>query len=212
MRIEAGDGDARLAAEPQEVIVAGFDGGQHPLGLGALDRALQRDMGGDVDGVQPLGGQQHEGALRACQMCEKTGVTVMVMAGKVHRFLVDRRGDDDIGLTRHGEIDGAGDIAHRGIASDGADLADFGEGRAERDFVDGDPVVTRCIGRPEPQRGAGDAVGALQRFDIADDDEIAALCSWKGCQGLDDHLGADTGRIAERHGDFRIPVHRSSPF
>lgn len=47
----------------QSIRVACANGRQHPLRRRAADRLLQRDMGGDVNDLQPLGGKQHVGGF-----------------------------------------------------------------------------------------------------------------------------------------------------
>ena len=93
-----------------QVPVPGADRLQHPLRLRPVDRGAQRDVGRDVDDVQPLRGEQHPRRLLPGQVREQPGVAVVVVAGGVQRLLVDRRGDDARGPARLRPFDGGADV------------------------------------------------------------------------------------------------------
>ncbi|MNL40326.1 hypothetical protein D3C87_1626690 [compost metagenome] len=128
------------------MLVPGLDRGQHPLSRCPLYRTAQRDVGGNVNDVEPLRGQQHEGAFRLRQIGQQPGMTVVMMAGEVHRLLVDWRGNDAIRPAAHGHLDRPRDVAHRGLTGDGADLADLRQRRVERHLFHHDGSIPWACG------------------------------------------------------------------
>ena len=60
MGIDARNRDARVFnAHAPQMAMTNADRLGHPLGRGPADRILQRNMGRDMDDIQPLGRQQH---------------------------------------------------------------------------------------------------------------------------------------------------------
>ncbi len=132
------------------------------------------------------------------EMGKKPRVAVEMMAGEVHRLLVDRRRDDAIDLAGHGKFDGALDVAHGCVSRHGTDLADLRQAAVDHDFIDRNDTSRRHCGKP--QLRARHPVCPLQRLDIAYDNEIDPVGFRQCRQRLDDDFRSDAGRIAECDG------------
>lgn len=92
----------------------------------------------------------YERALHSGQVRQKPRVAVEVIAGKVHRLLVDRpamtsASRDIASSTARPRCSG------QGVARDRATFADFGQGGAEDHFIDGDAVLAETTRLDEPQ-------------------------------------------------------------
>ena len=117
MRVDAGNRDARpLVTDAFQMRVASADGCQHPLRRRPPNGLLQGDMGGNVNDLQPFGGEQHIGGRGAGETAQHAGVPVIMMTGEVQGFLVDRRGDDAADCTRFGIANRLFDKAERGVS------------------------------------------------------------------------------------------------
>jgi len=129
-------------------------------------------------------------------------MAVMMVAGEVHRLLVDRGCDDDVGLPGCGEFNRPGDITNRRLTRDRADLSDFGKRRIDRDLLDSHGARRHLSERCKAQTCAGSTVGPHKSLRAADHHEIAPLPGRKARERLDDHLRADARGITERDRDL----------
>ena len=205
MRIDAGHRDPRaLKSHPLQVRVAGADRRQHAFGRRAADRGPQRDVGGDMDDVQPLGGEEHPRWAATGQMREQPGVAVIVMACGVQRFLVDRRRDDPGGLAGLREFDRGADVLEDRLAAARAEHPEPLRQTRHRHVDQGHGVRRLARWGFERQIHAARGDGAVQDGPVPDDGEPVALGRSEGRQRLDRHFGADARGIAHGDDDWRM--------
>ena len=183
------------------MLPAGADGVEHALRGGSLGRVLQARVRRDVDRGQLVRGEQHERRLGAGQRREQFGVAVEVMAGRVQRRLVERRGDDHGDLPRQRQFDRLHDELVGRLAAGGADLRVRHRVGALAIHMEHRHRAVVRLGRRdrEAQAGAEQLVGALEAPEIADHGAARPLRRSHLRQRLDDDLRADAGRVA--HGD-----------
>jgi hypothetical protein len=122
-------------------------------------------------------------------------MAVIVVTGRVQRFLVDRRGDDAADIARLRGANGTLDIVETGVAGPSIELAERRDIAVERHMLDGNRVRTGG----EIERGSNHSGGALQHVAIAEDPDARPFVGRHVGQGLADNLGTDPGRVA--HGD-----------
>ena len=179
-------------------------------GVRPLDRGAQRHVRRDVDDVQSLRGEQHPGGAAAGQMREQPGVAVVVVAGRIQRLLVDRRGHDARGAAVLRELDRGADVLEGGLAAARAEHAEP-VGKPVDRHVDQRHSTGRALPRRrERERDTARRDRAPEHRPIADDGEALPLRRAERRQGLDGHLGSDAGGVAHGDDDRGIRLQRHS--
>jgi hypothetical protein len=149
MRIDAADRDPRVAESgAHEQVASALDRALDETSVDFLDRIEQADVRRHVDHAQ-LRRKQHQRHFgRSGQVREQLGVSRVTMPGCVQRFLVERRGADRVDVPLADEPHGTLDVAIRGFARDGRELAERKTGRHEREIeaVDRAMLEPRVVG------------------------------------------------------------------
>ncbi|MNL31357.1 hypothetical protein D3C87_1531420 [compost metagenome] len=182
------------------MIITGANGCQDPLWRRPIDGGFQRDMGRHMNDLEPLGSQQHEGGLLAGQGSQHARMAIIMMAGQVKRFLVDRGGDNAADRPGFGVADGLFDEAEGRVASARVELAP-----GQRAAFDGqiDDEAIKVDG------GAGGGNRQVERGAIAVDAGARTVGRAHVRQGTDCDLGSDARRVA--HGDADNVAQLGSP-
>ena len=205
VRVDARHGDPRRRdPHAPQVPMAGADRLEHPLRRRPVDRGAQRDMGRDVDDVQPLGGEQHPRRLLPGQVREQAGVAVVVVAGGVQRLLVDRRGDDAGGLARLRPVRRRCGCTGSGLAAARTQHAEPVRQPLDGHVDHGDAVAAR---RDERQVEPAGGERPTEHRAVADDGEVAPRGASRAASALTVTSGPTPGRVA--HGDHDRAVVRS---
>ena len=170
---------------------------EHPFGRRPVDRRPKRHVRRDVDDVQPLRGEQHPGSTLPGQVREQPGVAVVVVAGRVQGFLVDRSGDDAGGAPGLRPVHGGSDVLEAGLAASGAENAEAVGQAFDRNVDHRDAVAAASL--DERQIDAARRERATKNLAIAHDGEVAPLGGVEAGQRLHRYLGANARGVA--HGD-----------
>jgi len=211
MRIEAGDGDARMRdAEAAHGSVGDANRLEHGLERDRLDGSAQRHVDRHQHRAQLVVGQHHANRRSDAVPCGKglqhLGVARVRDAGRSQRPLVDRRRDDGRDPAIHRQVHRLLDAASGGRTGARTHAADRGVDQARGDagcLQHADAVgrqrrrIARLLDRGHGQHAAGERGGSSHHRDVTDH-ETAFSATAK--QRRDD-LRADAARVAHRDGD-----------
>jgi hypothetical protein len=210
VRIEPGDGDARLARrEPARCGGGDPDRLEDRVEGDRLDRLAQRGVDRDQHGAQLVVGQHHAHRRRrragaGRERLQHLGVAGVADAGGSERFLVDRRRDQRRGRAGSDDGDRLLDAARRGRAGARVDAAERRLDQVGREAVGlqhrnaSGRQRRRVVGRVDPchrKQAAGEGGGAAHHRDVADDEGAARV--GRAEPGGDD-LRTDAAGVAHR--------------
>ena len=211
VRVEAGDGDARMfVAEELHGVVGEADDFFDARFLDAVAGFAQRDVRRDVDDAELAicadAAREEHGVLRRVRVLgEDFRVAAVVVAGHVEGFFVDGRGDDGVDLSREREGDAFFNILEADVAAERGDLLVFPAAGLQEVHVD---VVDRAVFAlcfrwvldfMQLQVEVAKAHSIFEGGLVADDDGDGRVVDVSLVQRLDADLRADAGGVA--HGD-----------
>ncbi len=143
------------------MIIARPDRRQNSLGRCPANGFLQGHVCRDMDDLQPFGRQQHVSGLGAGQAAQHAGVTIVMVTGKIERFLVDRCRDDTADLACFGVAHRPFDEAEGSVTCNGAQLPPGKrrafDGKVDHIVLEADADAKRIPGRFKCRQVAIDA-------------------------------------------------------